>query len=111
MTVTRMFGLLAVCAVAASVHGQQTTVREEPQVITTYPFHGPNPSPTRPGGQGVQQRIYPYFAFDELTAKGADQTWNVVRMEYPYIQAFILPAVGGKLVGASEPSTQNAFIY
>jgi len=111
MTVTRMFGFLAVFAIAASVHGQQTTIREEPQVITTYPFRGPNPSPTRPGGQGVQQRIYPYFAFDELSAKGADQTWNVVRMENPYIQAFILPAVGGKLVGAVEKSTQNAFIY
>ena len=111
MNVTRMSRLLVGFAIAASVHGQQATIREEPQVITTYPFHGPNPSPTRPGGQGVQQRIYPYFAFDELTAKGADQTWNVVRMENPYIQAFILPAVGGKLVGAIEKSTQNAFIY
>jgi tetratricopeptide (TPR) repeat protein len=106
-----MPGILALFAIAASVHGQQATIGEEPQVITTYPFHGPNPSPTRPGGQGVQQRIYPYFAFDELTAKGTDQTWNVIRMENPYIQAFILPAVGGKLAGAIEKSTQNAFIY
>jgi tetratricopeptide (TPR) repeat protein len=106
-----MSGLLALFAIAASIRGQLATIREEPQVVTTYPFRGPNPSPTRPGGQGVQQRIYPYFAFDELTAKGTDQTWNVVRMENPYIQAFILPAVGGKLAGAIEKSTQNAFIY
>jgi Flp pilus assembly protein TadD len=111
MTLTRVPGLLAYLAISTTLPAQKATIREEPQVITTYPFHGPNPSPTRPGGQGVQQRIYPYFAFDELTAKGADQTWNVVRIENPYIQAFILPAVGGKLAGAIEKTTQNAFIY
>ena len=103
--------LLAVAVFAGCLAAQQATIREEPQVIKTYPFSGPNPSPTRPGGQGVQQRIYPYFAFDELTANGADQTWNVIRMENPYIEAFVLPATGGKLIGAVEKSTKNAFIY
>ncbi|MGD0774409.1 MAG: hypothetical protein ABSC05_16465, partial [Candidatus Solibacter sp.] len=82
--------ILAQFVFAGSLIAQQATIREEPQVIKTYPFSGPNPSPTRPGGQGVQQRIYPYFLFDELTSTGVDRTWNVVRMENPYIEAFVL---------------------
>jgi tetratricopeptide (TPR) repeat protein len=103
--------ILALFVFAGSLIAQQATIREEQQVIKTYPFSGPNPSPTRPGGQGVQQKIYPYFLFDELTSTGVDRTWNVVRMENPYIEAFVLPAVGGKLIGAVEKSTKNAFIY
>ena len=71
---------LALLVCAGCLAGQQATIREEKRVIKTYPFSGPNPSPTRPGRQGVQQRIYPYFAFDDLTSTGADQTWDVVRM-------------------------------
>ncbi len=107
----RHFILLALIVFAVNLAAQQATVREEEQVIKTYPFSGPNPSPVRPGGQGVQQRIYPYFSFDELTATGVDQKWKVVRMENPYIEAFVLPAVGGKLMGAIEKSTGKAFIY
>ncbi len=90
---------------------QQATIREEKQVIKTYPYGGPNPSPTRPIRQGLQQRIYPYFAFDDLTSAAVDQTWNVVRLENPYVRAYILPAVGGKLLGAIEKTTGKEFIY
>ena len=103
--------ILVLFAFSGNLLGQQATAREEKQAIKTYPFSGPNPSPTRSGGQRVQQRIYPYFSFDELSARGVDQTWNVVRLENPYIEAFVLPAVGGKLIGAIEKSTKNAFIY
>jgi tetratricopeptide (TPR) repeat protein len=107
----RTAGLLAALFLAGIANGQQAVVREERQEIKTYPFSGPNPSPTRPGGQNVQQRIYPYFLFDELTSKGSDRAWNVIRLENPYIEAYILPEVGGKLAGAIEKSTKNAFIY
>jgi len=96
---------------AGCLGGQQATIREEKQVIKTYPFSGPNPSPTRTARGGIGQRIYPYFSFDDLSSTGAGQTWNVVRMENPYIEAFILPAEGGKLIGAVEKSTRQAFIY
>jgi tetratricopeptide (TPR) repeat protein len=104
-------GLVVVLALAGIANGQQAAIREERQTIKTYPFGGPNPSPTRPGGQNVQQRIYPYFLFDELTSKGADRPWNVIHLENPYIEAFVYPEVGGKLAGAIEKSTKNAFIY
>ena len=96
---------------AGCLVGQQATIREEKQVIKTYPFSGPDPSPTRSGRGEIGQRIYPYFSFDDLSSTGADQTWNVVRMENPYIEAFVLPAEGGKLIGAVEKSTKQAFIY
>ena len=96
---------------AGCLVGQQATIREEKQVIRTYPFSGPDPSPTRSSRGGIGQRIYPYFSFDDLSSTGAGQTWNVVRMENPYIEAFVLPAEGGKLIGAVEKSTKQAFIY
>ena len=96
---------------AGCLAGQQATIREEKQSIKTYPFSGPNPSPTRSGSGTTGQRIYPYFSFDELSLTGADQTWNAVRMENPYIAAFVLPAEGGKLLGALEKSTNQAFVY
>ncbi len=47
-------GILALLILTGSLGAQQATIREERQSIKTYPFSGPNPSPTRPGGQGVQ---------------------------------------------------------
>ncbi len=108
----RVRGTVLLLLVAASdLAAQQAEIQEEQQVIRTYPFGGPNPSPTRPGGQGVQQRIYPYFQFDEYASAGVDRTWNVVRLENRYIRAFILPGVGGKLLGAIEKSTGKEFVY
>lgn len=108
----RLSAAVPILAVAAgSLFGQQATIREEKQVIKTYPYSGPDPSPTRSTRGGVGQKIYPYFSFDDLSVTGADQTWNVIRMENPYIEAFVLPADGGKLIGAVEKSTKQAFIY
>jgi len=100
--------LLSILALCLSAHA--TDVREEKQTIKTYPFSGPNPIAVRAGG-GVNQKIYPYYSFDDLAYKGAPQTWNVIHLENPYIEAFVLPATGGKLIGAVEKSTQKDFIY
>ena len=102
-----------VLACAASLLAQQATVQQEQQVFKTYPFSGPDPAPimTRSSMWGSGLRLYPYFFFDQYSHTGADQTWNVVRMENPYIQVFVLPAEGGKLIGAIEKSTGKPFIY
>ena len=107
----RVAPLLLLVAGTAYLAAQPAVIQEEKQVIRTYPFSGPNPSPARPGGQRVQQRIYPYFQFDEYASAGVDRAWNVVRLENPYIRAFILPGVGGKLLGAIEKSTGKEFVY
>src|SRR5208337_1656256 len=102
--------LLLLSAFAVGLWGQMAEVREEKQVIKTYPFSGPDPVAVRADG-GQSQQIYPYFSFDDLAYEGVDQTWNVIHLENPYIEAFVLPATGGKLIGAVEKSTQKDFIY
>jgi len=97
--------VLALCPLCRAAE-----VREEKQVIKTYPFSGPDPIVVGPQGD-LSQQIYPYFSFDDLAYEGVNQTWNVIRLENPYIEAFVLPAVGGKLIGAVEKSTQKDFVY
>jgi tetratricopeptide (TPR) repeat protein len=111
---SRIFAAAALLlAASVSLFSQQATVQEEKQVFKTYPFSGPDPAPimTRSSIWGKGPRLYPYFFFDKLSYSGADQTWNVVRLENPYIKAFILPSEGGKLIGAVEKSTGKEFIY
>jgi Flp pilus assembly protein TadD len=100
--------LLSILALCLPAHAAD--VREEKQTIKTYPFSGPNPIAVRAGGD-VSQKIYPYYSFDDLAYEGVNQTWNVIHLENPYIEAFVLPATGGKLIGAVEKSTQKDFIY
>ena len=104
-TLSLCLSVLAVCLSACAAD-----IREEKQVIKTYPFSGPDPVVVRAHGD-VSQKIYPYFSFDDLSYEGVDQTWNVIHLENPYIEAFVLPATGGKLIGAVEKSTQKDFVY
>jgi tetratricopeptide (TPR) repeat protein len=108
--------LLLLVTLSVFLHAQQAqqaTVQEEERVFKTYPFSGPDPAPimTRSSMWGKGPRLYPYFFFDELSYTGADQPWKVVRMENPYVQLLVLPAEGGKLIGAIEKSTGRQFIY
>jgi tetratricopeptide (TPR) repeat protein len=98
---------------AAYAAGQQASVGEEKQIMKTYPFSDPDPSPimTRGSMWGRGLRLYPYFFFDKLSYESLERPWKVVRMENPYIQIFVLPEEGGKLMGAVEKSTQKPFIY
>jgi hypothetical protein len=102
--------LLLLSVFVVGLWGQTADVREEKQEIKTYPFSGPDPVPVRAYG-GQRQQFYPYFTFDDLAYEGADQPWNVIHLDNPYIEAFVLPATGGKLIGAVEKSTQKDFIY
>ncbi|MGO8734745.1 MAG: DUF5107 domain-containing protein [Terriglobia bacterium] len=108
----RYFALLPLfLGLAVCLPAQQATIQEEKQVIKTYPFSDPEPVAVDPIRRGAGQEIYPYFSFEDESLTGVDQTWNVVRMENPYIQVFILPGEGGKLIGAVEKSTQKQFAY
>src|SRR3974377_850203 len=102
-----------VCVLASGLGAQQATIQEEKKVFKTYAFSDPDPAPimTRSSMWGRGLRLYPYFFFDKLSYTGMDETWNVVGMENPYVQVFVLPAEGGKLIGAIEKSTDKQFIY
>lgn len=105
--------LLALALTLLPAAAQQATLTREPRSFPTYPFSNPDPAPimTRSSMWGRGLRLYPYFSFDGLTTTPKNQTWNLVRLENPFIQAFILPDEGGKLIGAIEKSTKKEFIY
>lgn len=87
---------------------QNATIRETTESIKTYPFGDPNPVPTLAQNK---EHIYPYFTFDQYSVNGKNQKWKVVRLENDFIEVSMLPEVGGKVWGASEKKTGNAFIY
>ena len=79
-------------------------IKEEYRVFKTYPFSDPDPFPNI-------GRIYPYFKFSGYSHDGSDIKWKVVSLENSYIRVFVTPDIGGKVWGAVEKSTGNAFIY
>ncbi len=108
-----LLALIVLFLVPCNLPAQQAVVREEKMVFKTYPFSDPDPAPimTRSSIWGKGPRLYPYYFYDKLSYEGKEQDWNVVRMENPYIRVFVLPAEGGKLIGAVEKSTGKEFIY
>ncbi len=87
-----------------SSNAQQAIIKEELKTFKTYPFSDPTPV-ARIG------RIYPYFRFDGYSDQAVDQQWKIITLENPYIKVLIAPEIGGKILGAFEKSTGNAFIY
>lgn len=84
---------------------QQASVKETVQTVKTYPFSDPDPAadPT--------DMYYPYFRFDGFSAEGVDQRWKTVELENDYIRLSLYPEVGGKIWGAIDKTTGQAFIY
>ena len=108
-----LFVLLWTTKLSAQEPEQQATITEEQQVIKTYGFSDPDPIPimSRSSMWGRGLKLYPYFFFDRMTHDGTDQAWNVVHLENPYIDVFVMPEEGGKIIGAHEKSTDNDFVY
>lgn len=98
---------------AAVMPAQQALIQEEKQIFKTYPYSGPDPTPimTRSSMWGRGASLYPYYFFDELSFDGANQEWDVVRLENPYLKLLVLPAEGGKLLAAIEKTTGKDFLY
>lgn len=101
-----LFGVIS----SIGVSGQTAAIREDIQVIKTYPYADPNPIPPLALNSQVSL-FYPYFAFDGYTDKGIPEEWKVVTLENDYITVTVLPEVGGKVMGAIEKSTGEEFIY
>jgi len=103
------FRLLISCIVTASAFtvpasAQTATVSESTQQLRTYPFGDPSPMP-RMGN------IYPYFKFEGHTTTPVERGWKIVTLENQYIKVLIAPEIGGKILGAFEKSTGQAFLY
>ncbi|MCD6516375.1 MAG: DUF5107 domain-containing protein [Candidatus Aminicenantes bacterium] len=104
---------VALFFVAGCVSSQKATIKEAEEVITTYPFSGPDPVPIliRSSLWGKGARLYPYTFFDEFSTEPEEKTWKVVHMENPYVSVDVLPEVGGKVWGAVDKETGLEFIY
>ncbi|NIA31283.1 MAG: DUF5107 domain-containing protein, partial [Actinobacteria bacterium] len=89
---------------ANALLAQNATITEQQVELKTYPFSDPDPV----ANIGP---IYPYFRFDGYAHNGHLQKWKMVVMENPYIKVFVAPEIGGKIWGAIEKETGQAFIY
>jgi tetratricopeptide (TPR) repeat protein len=99
--------LLLIALLPGLLLAQNAVIKEEPRLITTYPFSDPDPVPIL----AKNPVIYPYFAFDGFSHEGKPQTWNMVRLENPYIRAWVMPGIGGKVWGAVEKKSGREFVY
>ncbi|TLU92135.1 DUF5107 domain-containing protein [Dyadobacter sediminis] len=102
--------VLALLLFSPALQAQKASITEKVQVMKTYPFSDPNPVPVMGVGKKVSP-FYPYYVFDGYTDKGTSRNWKVVELENPYIKVQVLPEVGGKVMGATEKSTGEEFVY
>ncbi|MDD8016693.1 MAG: DUF5107 domain-containing protein, partial [Acidobacteriota bacterium] len=79
-------------------------VVEETRVMKTFAYGDPDPVP-------LLGPLYPYTRFTRFSADAQNKEWKMVRLENPYIRAFVTPEIGGKVWGAVEKSTGKEFIY
>ena len=98
---------LFVCSIGVPLPAQTATIKEEVQVLETYPFSDPDPSPILLR----DPRLYPYHGFDGYSHESEPRPWKVVTLENEYIEVFVLPEVGGKVWGARIVATGEEFIY
>jgi tetratricopeptide (TPR) repeat protein len=103
---TRLFLLTAAAAAifVSPLLCQQSSVEESKRTMKTYPYSDPNPVANIGS-------IYPYFRFDGYSLEGSGRDWKTVILENPYVKLWVMPEIGGKLWGAVEKSTDQAFIY
>jgi len=91
-------------------------VWEEQVTIPTYLVGPPDPNPhfyfgSSTVSQGAQQRIYPYPAYDNLTAEKAVKPYTMVYLENEYVKIGILPEIGGKVFEAIDKTNGYEFVY
>lgn len=108
--------LLLSSVLASSLFAAEKAVKvwEEPVTIPTYLIGPPDPNPrfyTGTGSQGAQHRIYPYPAYDNLTAEKADKAYKMVYLENQYIKVGVLPESGGKIFEAIDKTNGYNFFY
>ncbi|QRR01312.1 DUF5107 domain-containing protein [Dyadobacter sandarakinus] len=102
--------VLALMVVSPALHAQKASISEKVQAMKTYPFSDPSLLPVMGIGKKVAP-FYPYYVFDGYTNKSTTQNWKIVELENPYIKVQVLPEVGGKVMGATEKSTGEEFVY
>lgn len=96
--------LLCLLLVPVLAIAQQATIRESSRSFTTYPFGNPDPVPNK-------GTIYPYFRYEDFSARPVAKSWKTVELENDFVKLVILPEVGGKIWSATEKATGKDFLY
>ncbi len=99
--------LLLTILIVSATQAQSVTIKEDIQSLDTYGFSKPNPVPIL----AENQKIFPYFKFEEYEHTSKKKDWKVVTLENDFIKVMVLPEIGGKVWGAIEKSTGEEFLY
>ena len=102
-----LFCLVTVTIVSMVSCKQQSFYEEYTETLTTYPYFDTNAFPI------IQKKndIYPYSRIDGFSHTGTPKDWKIVKLENDYIEVYILPEEGGKVMGAIDKATGKEFIY
>ena len=89
-------------------------MKREKRVLPTYVPGEPNHLPffiEKKAYQGATGRIYPLPYTDRLSNKAEDAAYDMITLSNEYIEAELLPELGGKIHGAIQKSNGYEFIY
>ncbi len=86
---------------------KQSSFEEYTETLITYPYSDTNAFPV------IQHKndIYPYSRIDGFSHTGEPKEWKIIKLENEYIEVYILPEEGGKVMGAIDKVTGKEFIY
>ena len=107
MKVQTYFFLFVFFSILIGSCTQQSSIEEYSETLLTYPYSDTNSLPV------IQNKndIYPYSRIDGFSHTGESRDWNIVKLENEYIEVYILPEEGGKVMGAIDKATGKEFIY
>ena len=89
-------------------------MKREKRVLPTYVPGEPNLLPffiEKKAYQGATGRVYPLPYTDRLSNKAEDAAYDMITLSNEYIEAELLPELGGKIHGAIQKSNGYEFIY
>ena len=89
-------------------------MKREKRVLPTYVPGAPNQLPfflEKKAYQGATGRVYPLAYTDSLSNKAEDIAYDMITLSNEYIEAELLPELGGKIHGAIQKSNGYEFIY
>lgn len=87
---------------------------QEKEKLKTYRLGEANEAPhfiEKKQYQGACGKVYPLQVTDRIFDETEEKTYDMVHMENDYISVKLLPAIGGKIYGASAKKNGYEFIY
>ena len=112
---SKIFILVLVISTSGTIYPQDAvTVIEKKINIPTYEILPSDPNPIFFNGksyQGASRRVYPYPMIDGLTDRLITKTYTALILENEYIEACVLPEIGGRIYYLRDKTNDYNFIY